>query len=154
MTKSSKKSRPASKAAVKLSVVSVAEPVPAPVEAPVAAPEPPISIVEAVDALAPVTPAATVQVRKKDFVERVAARSGAKKPVARDLTEAVLDVLAQALARGESLVLPPLGKLTVVRQTDKAGGEVLHLKLKRASAEAGAKKDEDSAQDPLAEDQD
>ena len=146
MTKSSKKSRPASKAAVKLSVVSGAEPVPAPVEAPSRG-----GVVEAVDALAP---AAVVQVRKKDFVERVAARSGAKKAVARDLTDAVLEVLAQALAKGESLAVPPLGKLMVVRQSDKAGGEVLHLKLKRTNAEAEAKKDEDFDQDPLAEGQD
>ncbi len=149
MTKSSKKSRPTPKAAVKLSVVSGAESVPAPVEEPSSD-----GAVEAVDALAPEAPAAVVQVKKKDFVERVAARSGAKKAVARDLTDAVLEVLAQALTQGESLALPPLGKLTVLRQSDKAGGEVLHLKLKRANAEAGTKKDEDSRQDPLAEDRD
>ena len=152
MAKSSKKARPTPKAAVKLSVVSGAEPVPAPAEA--LETLEPVSVTEAAEVPPPEAPAATVQVRKKDFVERVAARSGAKKPVARDLTEAVLDVLAQALARGESLALPPLGKLTVLRQTDKAGGEVLHLKLKRTIAEAGAKKDDDSGQDPLAEDQD
>ena len=105
------------------------------------------------EAVAPeATPvAARVQVKKKDFVERVVLRSGAKKPVARDLTEAVLAVLGEALAQGETLVLPPLGKMSVARSVGKAGGEILHVKLRRMALPEDAKKDEDSATDPLAD---
>lgn len=98
------------------------------------------------------TPVAVrVQVKKKDFVERVVLRSGAKKPVVRDLTEAVLAVLGEALAKGETLVLPPLGKISVARSVGKAGGEILHVKLRRMAAPKDAKKDDDSASNPLAD---
>lgn len=105
------------------------------------------------EAVAPeATPvAARVQVKKKDFVERVVLRSGAKKPVARDLTEAVLAVLGEALAQGETLVLPPLGKMSVARSVGKAGGEILHVKLRRMALPEDAKKDANSASDPLAD---
>ena len=98
--------------------------------------------------------AVSLQVKKKDFVERVALRSGAKKPVARDLTEAVLATLGEALSKGESLILPPLGKIAVSRRIDKAGGEVLQVKLRRMSSGEAAKKNEDFAADPLAEAED
>ncbi|PYF08651.1 DNA-binding protein HU-beta [Rhodobacter viridis] len=94
--------------------------------------------------------ALSVQVKKRDFVERVVLRSGAKKPVARDLTEAVLATLGEALAKGETLVLPPLGKISVTRSISKAGGDMLHIKLRRMGTAEDAKKDEDSAEDPLA----
>lgn len=112
-------------------------------------------------------PDASLVVKKKDFLDRVVAASGAKKPVARDLTEAVLSVLGAALAAGESLALPPLGKLRVTRQIDKQGGEVLLVKIRRtegngAGAEAGSGKAAKggkpgrgkNAEDPLAEDED
>ena len=125
-------------------------------------PEEPVPEAVAPEATPEATPettpvAARVQVKKKDFVEQVVLRSGAKKPVVRDLTEAVLATLGEALARGETLVLPPLGKISVARAVGKAGGEVLHLKLRRMAAAAAAaaaedvKKDEDFATDPLAE---
>lgn len=112
-------------------------------------------------------PDASLVVKKKDFLDRVVAASGAKKPVARELTEAVLSVLGAALAAGESLALPPLGKLRVTRQIDKQGGEVLLVKIRRAEGteagpEAGAGKAAKggkpgrgkNAEDPLAEDED
>lgn len=97
--------------------------------------------------------AVTVQVKKKDFVDRVSARSGTKKPVARNLTDVVLAVLGEALAEGETLILPPLGRVSLVRKTGKAGSEVMHLKLKRMTVGEGAKKGEENAEDPLAEPQ-
>ena len=115
-------------------------------------PEEPVPEAVAPETTPETTPvAARVQVKKKDFVERVVLRSGAKKPVARDLTEAVLAVLGEALAQGETLVLPPLGKMSVARSVGKAGGEILHVKLRRMALPEDAKKDADSASDPLAD---
>jgi nucleoid DNA-binding protein len=156
MTKSPKKTPAAKSAPVKLSVVSVAEQVPAEAPAFEAAPEMTPELAPGAEfAPADASPALSVQVKKKDFIERVTARSGVKKPVARDLTEVVLAVLGEALEKGETLVLPPFGKLSVARATPRtggrAGGEVLHLKLKRMAAGERAKKAEDSAEDPLAE---
>ncbi|MBW0157637.1 HU family DNA-binding protein [Sedimentimonas flavescens] len=107
-----------------------------------AAPEAPARVAEA-----PV-------LRKKDFVERVAKISGAKKAVARDVAQAVLEVLSEALEKGETIALPPLGKMRVTRTAVNNGASVLHIKLKRGSADASgaaAQKDEKSAADPLAE---
>ena len=131
-----------SKSTKKSAAAKAAQPVPVPV------PVPEETAAEA----APV--AVRVQVKKKDFVERVVLRSGAKKPVVRDLTEAVLAVLGEALAKGETLVLPPLGKISVARTVDKTGGDILHVKLRRMAAPEDAKKNEDSASDPLAEAED
>ncbi|MFD2172597.1 HU family DNA-binding protein [Rhodobacter lacus] len=94
--------------------------------------------------------AARVQVKKKDLIERVALKGGVKKAAARDLTDAVLAVMAEALEAGETLVVPPLGKLSLARRTERAGSAVLHLRLKRAGAQEGEKKDEKSGSDPLA----
>lgn len=96
----------------------------------------------------------SLQVKKKDLVERVALRSGVKKPVARDLTEAVLAVIGEALDAGETLVVPPLGKVSLARRTERPGGEMLHLRLKRpgpaGAATEGTKKDDETGADPLA----
>lgn len=96
---------------------------------------------------------AALMLKKKDFVDRVVAVSGAKKPVVRDITEAVLSVLGEALSKGESLILPPLGKLRVSKQIDKSGTEMLQIRLKRGTGEAGTKKGEKTAEAPLAEGQ-
>ncbi|MCT2541110.1 HU family DNA-binding protein [Sedimentimonas flavescens] len=103
---------------------------------------------------APAQAAAASALRKKDFVERVAKISGAKKAVARDVAQAVLQVLSEALEKGETIALPPLGKMRVTRTAVNNGASVLHIKLKRGSADASgavAQKDEKSAADPLAE---
>ena len=103
---------------------------------------------------APAKTTEDVVLRKKDFVERVAKVSGAKKAVARDVAQAVLQVLTEALDKGETIVLPPLGKMRVTRTAANNCASVLHIKLKRGSADApgaAAQKDEKSAADPLAE---
>ena len=91
---------------------------------------------------------ASLVVRKKDFVERVALAAGVKKGKVREITDAVLQVLGEALANGESLAIPPLGKLRVTRQAGK-DGDLLQIKLKRI--EAGGKKGEKTGDAPLAE---
>ena len=84
--------------------------------------------------------------KKKDLLDRVAARSGVKKGEARDIVEAVLAELGAALARGEGLNLPPLGKAKVNRTRDSAQGEVLIVKLRRGG------EGKETAQTPLADD--
>lgn len=69
--------------------------------------------------------------RKKDFIDRVVARSGLKKRDAKPLVEAALAELGEAIARGEELNLPPFGKLKVNREKDLANAHVLICKLRR-----------------------
>jgi nucleoid DNA-binding protein len=90
-------------------------------------------------------PAATkvATLRKKELIERVAAVSGVKKQDTRAIIDAVLSVLGDALAAGETLALPPLGKARVNRHKDVDGGEILTVKLRRGGPA--------TAKEPLAE---
>jgi nucleoid DNA-binding protein len=83
------------------------------------------------------------RLRKKDLIARVVKAAGSKRKDTRDIVEAVLTVLGDALAAGETLALPPFGKARVNRQRDVEGGEMLTVKLRRSS---GTK-----PKDPLAE---
>lgn len=73
--------------------------------------------------------------RLKDLVETVATATGANKPEAKKVVEATLAALAAALTAGATIVVPPLGKLRVV----KATGVAMTLKLRPAGpAKPGA----------------
>lgn len=78
--------------------------------------------------------------RKKDLIEAVAASSGVKKKTVRPVVEAVLADLGLALARGDALSLPPLGKLAVNRSKEGARADVMILKLRRLKPGAGPAK--------------
>ena len=74
--------------------------------------------------------------RKKELFERVVTVSGAKKRDVKSIVEATLQVLGDALASGEALALPPLGRAKVNRHKDLATGEMLVVRLRR-NAESG-----------------
>lgn len=84
--------------------------------------------------------------KKKHLIERVQALSGARKRDIKDIVEATLVAIGEALASGDALNLPPLGKLTVNRQKDLASGEMMIVKIRRQSP--GKK----PGKDPLADD--
>lgn len=67
--------------------------------------------------------------KKKDFTDRAIEKSGLKKADAKAAVEATLATLADALANGDELILPPLGKLKVVREKDHPKGRILMLRL-------------------------
>jgi nucleoid DNA-binding protein len=108
-----------------------------------------------VAAAAPSTPVKGGTLRKKDLIDRVVQVSGAKKKDTRQIVEAVLTVLGDALAAGEMLALPPFGRARVNKQRDLDSGEMLTVKLRRAGpAKPGSKGDGTAAmpaQEPLAE---
>ena len=67
--------------------------------------------------------------KKKDFMSRATDRSGIKKADAKAAIDATLAVLAEALANGEDIILPPLGKLKVTREKAHPKGRILMLRL-------------------------
>jgi hypothetical protein len=67
--------------------------------------------------------------RKKDFVDQTASRAGIKKADAKSAVDAALAVLSEALAAGNEVVIPPLGKLKVMREKDSGKAKVLILRL-------------------------
>lgn len=83
--------------------------------------------------------------KKKHLIERVHALSGAKKRDIKDIVEATLAAISEALASGDMLNLPPLGKLTVNRQKDLASGDMMIVKIRRQPT------DKKPGKDPLAD---
>lgn len=72
--------------------------------------------------------------RKKDLLARVAAATGSRPGPVREIVEATLAVLGEALGRGDALNLPPLGRAKVTRQRDHGGAELIILRLRRPAA--------------------
>ena len=95
-----------------------------------------------VDIIANAGPALTIKL--KDFIDRVVLISGGKKPGVKPVVEATLRVLGDALEAGESMVLPPLGRIKVNRTKDTGSGAMLTVKLKRTGAAKTAKPDADA----------
>ncbi len=82
----------------------------------------------------------TATLRLKDLIDKVVVISGAKKKDAKSVVDAMLRVLGDALAAGENLILPPLGRLHVNRTKQLVSGDVMIVKLKRTDAGKGRAK--------------
>ncbi len=83
--------------------------------------------------------------RKKELVDAVAAASGVKKKQVKPVVDAVLAELGIALARGDTLNLPPLGKVAVNRSKEGPHADVMILKLRRLKP--GAKPEPEAPED-------
>ena len=80
--------------------------------------------------------------RRKELVARIVASSGMKPNAVKTALDAVLVEIGKAVAAGEALNIPPLGKLTVNRSKVVGDRQVMICKLRR-------KIDEKSAPAPL-----
>jgi len=97
--------------------------------------EPPVLTV-----VAPAAPVVAGPVlKKKDLVDRACEKSGVKKKDVRPAVEATLDVLAEALLSGAELMLPPLGRVKVVRQKVLGNARILTIRVRVPSADPGGK---------------
>ena len=88
---------------------------------------------------------ATSDLRKKELIDLVVARSGVKRKDAKPVVEAMLGILGEAVGAGRELTLQPLGKLMVNRVVDKQNARVIVCKLRQGKAAAR------ELNDPLAE---
>lgn len=70
--------------------------------------------------------------KKKQLVERVAEAIGGKKKDVKEIVEATLTVLGEALQRGESLHLPPFGHAKVARSKGEGKDSSMTVKLRGA----------------------
>lgn len=71
--------------------------------------------------------------RARDLVARVAEATGAKVKDVRETVEATLAELGKALDQGQTLQLPPLGKLSVAPRKGADDTSPIKLKLRRAA---------------------
>lgn len=79
-----------------------------------------------------------VQLKKKEFLERVVDRSGMRKSDAKTVMEATLAILGEALAAGEEVNVPPFGKAKVNREKDTPRGKAYALRLVRNRGDISA----------------
>jgi DNA-binding protein HU-alpha len=70
----------------------------------------------------------------RELVERVVDATGGKKKGVKEIVEATLTQLGEALAKGEELNLPGVGKVKVARTVDRAGRSMMTLKMRSAGA--------------------
>ncbi|MES2434662.1 MAG: HU family DNA-binding protein [Pseudomonadota bacterium] len=82
----------------------------------------------------------------KDLIDRVATASDQNKKDVRAIVEATLAELGKALEAGETLILPPLGRVRIANQKSDATGQMMTLKLRRG----GEKKPGKNAAEALA----
>lgn len=79
--------------------------------------------------------------KKKDLIDQVLAKTGAKKKLVKDVIEATLTVLGDALSKGAMLNLPPFGKAKVSRPQVAGTGNAMTVKVRRTTGggQGGAK---------------
>lgn len=77
--------------------------------------------------------AASTEMKKKELVDLVVARSGIKKKDAKPVVEAMLAVLGESIADGRELNLQPFGKLRINRTVEKHNGRVTVCKLRQST---------------------
>ena len=72
--------------------------------------------------------------KMKDLVEQVAAKAaGGKKKGVKEIVEATLAALGDALGRGEAINLPGFGRAKVAHAEDKTAGKPMTIKMKTQS---------------------
>ncbi|PLL13365.1 hypothetical protein C0V75_08240 [Tabrizicola sp. TH137] len=122
--KAAPKAAPKSVAKAAISAPKIAVPA---VPAAAAPPEADIAVIEKAAKVA------GPQLKKKDLVARVvAALDGRKKGQVKDIVEATLAALGEALAKGESLNLPPFGRARIARQKGEGKTSAMTVKLRGA----------------------
>ncbi len=88
------------------------------------------------------TVVAPPELRKKELIDLVVERSGAKRKDAKPAVEAALAVLGEALAEGRALNLRPFGKLRISRHEEKANGSVIVCRIRQPKSTAETALDE------------
>ena len=83
---------------------------------------------------APVEQTPVLELRKKELIDQVVARSGVKKRDVKPVVEAMLAVLGESIDAKRPLHLEPMGKLRVNRSKDTPNGRIHICKLRRKPA--------------------
>ncbi|MDP2081638.1 MAG: HU family DNA-binding protein [Pseudotabrizicola sp.] len=75
-----------------------------------------------------------VALKLRELVVRVAEVTGGKKKGVKEIVEATLAALGDALAKGEELNLPGVGKVRVAKSVDREGRSMMTLKVRGVGA--------------------
>lgn len=88
-------------------------------------------------------PGAARVLQKRQFLSAVAHRAGLRNAQVKQIVEATLAELGDAIAAGRTLALPPLGRARINRQRDVSGSEVITLRLRRRTSDITSDQSED-----------
>lgn len=75
----------------------------------------------------------TNALKKKDLIDRVVTTTGAKKKLVKEIVEATLSVLGDALSKGDMLNIPPFGKAKVSRPQEAGTRNAMTVKVRRTT---------------------
>jgi len=75
------------------------------------------------------------ELKKKELVDMVVARSGIKKRDAKPAVEAALAVMGEALSEGRELNIIPFGKLKVTRMKKGGNGQIISARVRQPEDE-------------------
>ena len=78
------------------------------------------------------------EVRRGDLIEELTAKTGMRRADVKDFLEATLQTLAQHLEAEDTLQVPPLGRIKVVRNRSTEGGSVVTCKVRMKSDRASS----------------
>ena len=85
------------------------------------------------------TASATTNVRLKDLIERVIAATDHNRKDVKHIIESALDEIAKGLIAAEAMILPPLGRLRVVKTSTDDDGVSMTVKLRKVGEKQQAK---------------
>jgi DNA-binding protein HU-alpha len=74
--------------------------------------------------------------KKSDFLTAMVERSGLKQRDARAAAEAALSILSERLTAGDTLQIPPLGRIKIVKSKSLDDGAILTAKIRIKSQSA------------------
>ena len=68
-------------------------------------------------------------IKRKEFFERIAESSGARKGEVRKVAAATLEAISLALQAGEDLNIPPLGRIKLIKERQTAQRQALTVRI-------------------------
>ena len=91
-----------------------------------------------------------IEFKKKDLIQAIVDNTDHKRSDIKEITEAVLKVLAERVASGDTLNLQPFGKVTLLNKKEMPNARILKTKI-RQSLVVKEKNDEseDAVADPV-----
>lgn len=81
----------------------------------------------------PEVPSGQLMLKVKDLVDRVAEATDGKRGQIKDIVEATLAVLGRALDAGETLNLPPIGKIRVSKAVSEGTKGAMTVKVRKGN---------------------
>ena len=88
-----------------------------------------------------------IEFKKKDLIDAIAETTDHKRSDVKEITEALLRVLGERIATGDTLNLQPFGKLTLLNEKTTPNARILKAKIRQSISSADKEAVESDAVD-------